>query len=133
MKARSAVLSCVILVIVSFVSCRMGQIYNVQDAAIAPASGTTLTLKEVTTTIVNAGNKHGWAMSVQNPGRSVGTLSLGSHRAAVDRTYTTESYSITYRDSQNLKNDPSTKSIHANYSSWIKRLQVSIQRAIAAL
>jgi hypothetical protein len=53
---------------VGSISCKMGQIYNVKEAAIAPASGKTLTLKEVSTAIVNAGNKHGWAMSVQEPG-----------------------------------------------------------------
>ena len=132
MKASSVVLSCVILILVGFVSCRMGQTYNVEDTA-APASGKTLTLKEVTTTLVNAGNTYGWAMSVQKPGPNIGTLSVRSHVAVVDFTYATESYNITYKDSQNLKYDSSQKSIYTNYCSWIRRLQVSIQRAFTVL
>ena len=122
-----------VLMLVVSVGCRMGTIYNVEGAAIAPGSGKRLTQDEVTTVIVNAGAKYGWAMSVAKPGHIIGTLSLRSHKAVVDITYTTTSYNITYKNSENLKYNPSTNSIHANYSTWIKRLQVSIQNAVGAL
>ena len=133
MKIRVISLFIVVLMLVYSIGCRMGTIYNVENATLAPSSGKQLNLDEVTTAIVNAGAKHGWAMSVLKPGHIVSTLSLRSHRAVVDITYTTKSYNITYKNSENLKYDPSTNSIHANYSSWIKRLQVSIQNAVAAL
>jgi hypothetical protein len=53
--------------------------------------------------------------------------------AIVDITYTTKSYNITYKSRENLKYDPSTNYNHANYSTCVKRLQVSIQHAVAAL
>lgn len=77
MKGRAVSLFVVVvLMLVISVGCRMGPIYNVENAAIASGSGKLLTLDEVTTAIVNAGAKHGWAMSVSEPGHIVGTLSL---------------------------------------------------------
>jgi hypothetical protein len=101
---------------------------EIRDAAIPAAVGQNLTMDQVAKGIVAAGAKHGWAMKTERPGHIVGTLLIRSHMAVVDIPYTASSYSIIYKDSSNLNYDAGSKKIHANYSSWVRNLHVSIQR-----
>ncbi|MCA9469516.1 MAG: hypothetical protein KC643_29300 [Nitrospira sp.] len=116
------------LILVILGGCRTAPIYNVNEASIPNAIGKELPLEEVTKGIVAAGAKHGWAMNVEKPGKIVGTLGVRGHVAIVDIIYNTKSYSITYKDSNNLKYDKEDSTIHSNYNAWIRNLHVSIQR-----
>ncbi len=120
------VLVCAAIVILG--GCRTATIHNVTDASIPNAVDHQLTLDEVTKAIVSAGAKHGWEMRIQEPGHIVGTLGLRSHVAVVDIPYTTKSFSIVYKSSENLRYDPDDKTIHSNYNGWIRNLHVAIQR-----
>lgn len=108
--------------------CRSAMIYNLKDVAIPNAVGHELALDNVTKAIVAAGAKHGWAMQVVKPGQIVATLILRGHVAVVDIPYTTKSYSIIYKSSENLRYDKDSNSIHSNYNAWIRNLHVAIQR-----
>jgi len=116
------------LILVLAAGCRTGPIMDVKDAAIPAAVGQNLTLDEVAKGIVAAGAKHGWSMKIESPGHIVGSLLLRSHMAVVDIPYTRTSYSIMYKDSSNLKYDADSKTIHSNYSGWVRNLHVAIQR-----
>ncbi|MGH7146370.1 MAG: hypothetical protein ACREIJ_00500 [Nitrospiraceae bacterium] len=115
-------------VLVVAVGCRTGPIIDVKDAAIPAAVGQNLSLDEVAKGIVSAGAKHGWSMKIESPGHIVGSLMLRSHMAVVDIPYTTTAYSIVYKDSRNLKYNADSKTIHSNYSGWVRNLHVAIQR-----
>ena len=82
--------------------------------------------------IIAAGAGLGWAMNSTEPGHIVGTLNVRSHGAVVDIPYTTESYSILYKDSTNLKYS-SSGTIHSNYNGWIQNLNRAIKANLAAL
>ena len=87
-------------------------------------------MDDVAKGIMAAGVTHGWTMTVQTQGHMVGTLVLRSHTAVVDIFYSNSAYSILYKDSSNLKYDAARKTIHSNYSSWIRNLHEAIQKEL---
>jgi hypothetical protein len=100
-------------------------IYNVQDATVVTNSDKPATASDVKKAILRAGTTLGWNMKEEKPGHIIGTLHLRSHMAQIDIKYSASSYSITYRDSQNLNYDGTN--IHGNYNGWVQRLQQNIQ------
>ena len=54
------------------------------------------------------------------------------HEAVVDILYDTKSHSFLYESSQTLHYNETNKTIHKNYNSWIRNLNVSIQRELGA-
>jgi hypothetical protein len=117
---------CVALVLVT--GCRGGgAIYNIKDAPINTASGSTPSLEDVQKAIITAGTGLNWSMAVVKPGHIVGTLNVRSHQAVVDITYNSKTYSITYKDSTNLKYNADKQTIHENYRSWIQNLDNNIR------
>ncbi len=122
-KSVTSILTIAILLFAA-TGCRVAPVYNVQEAAIVVATGKSMKLDDVTKAIVRAGGSLGWVMKVDKPGHIVGTLTLRTHVAEIDVNYDTKSYSITYRNSQNLNYDGTN--IHSNYNGWIQRLQQNI-------
>ena len=118
------------LVLIMLVGCRTGSILDIRDAGIPAAPGQNVTMDDVAARIMTAGSKHGWTMAIQTQGHIVGTLALRRHTAVVDIFYSTSSYSILYKDSSNLKYDATRKTIHANYTSWIRNLHDAIQKEL---
>jgi hypothetical protein len=100
-------------------------IYNVQDATIVTNSDKPASATDVKKAILRAGTSLGWNMKEEKPGHIIGTLHLRTHMAQIDIKYNPSSYSITYRDSQNLNYDGTN--IHGNYNGWVQRLQQNIQ------
>lgn len=125
------ILACALLVAV--VGCRgAGPIYNVKDAPVTTATGKELTLEQVQKAIIEAGAGLKWTMAVVKPGQIVGTLNLRSHTAIVDIAYTPKTYSITYKDSVNLKYDADKQTIHENYRGWVMNLDNAIKGRLSA-
>jgi hypothetical protein len=114
-----------IVSIVFVVGCRTSPIFNVQNAAIPSSSDAKLKTDDVKKAIIRAGNSLGWTMEAAKPGAIVGTLRVRDHVAVVDIPYDENSYSILYKDSQNLKHTGT--SIHSNYNSWVQNLDKAIK------
>jgi hypothetical protein len=113
----------------AFIACnRTSPIHNVTNAV---ATTKQPKLDEVRNAIERGGQSLGWEMMPAGPGHVVGTLYIRGHMAQVDIPYTTTSYSINYKDSQNLDYDGSN--IHSNYNGWIRKLDEAIARQLAAL
>lgn len=110
-------------------ACTTKPVYNVSSAPVPSARNASL--DEVGRAIQRAGVGLGWHMQPTKPGHMMGTLSLRTHRAVVDIDYTTQSYSIRYKDSQNLDFDGAN--IHKNYNGWVQNLDKSIQAQLLAL
>ena len=122
---RLAVKALLLLVVLAAaVGCRTAPIYNVTNQAIVTPGGKPKTLQEIKTAILEAGRARGWIMRDTEPGRLEGELRIRSHIAIVDIKYSTMSYSITYKDSRDLKYDGTE--IHSNYNSWVQNLQQEI-------
>jgi hypothetical protein len=121
MSLRRSVLILVAGSVLALAGCRTAPVLNINEA---PISGNR-SMQQVEQAIVEAGRSLGWQMSPQGPGRIQGNLALRSHRASVDIAYSPKSYSIRYKDSDNLHYDGS--SIHKNYNGWIENLDRAIR------
>lgn len=93
-----------------------------------------LTLEDYERAIVRAGSERGWVFEPVGPGHLVGTNNVrGKHTAVVDVTFDSETFSIDYKDSTNLKWDSKKGTIHPNYNSWVELLKADIQAEIQKL
>ena len=120
------------VVVLTLLGCAGAPIHNVENAPVN-ASKANYDLSDVTKGVIRAGTTLGWQMKEQTPGHIVGTLRLRDHVAVVDITYTLDEYSINYKDSSNLKYDPSNNTIHKNYNGWIKNLTNGIDAQLVSL
>ena len=100
-------------------------IVNINDAAIPPG----LDMDTVTAAIVTGVADRGWIPKVVGPGHVEAQLLIRSHTATVDITFDRSTYSITYKDSQNL--DYKNGRIHRNYNRWVANLSQMLQRKLA--
>jgi hypothetical protein len=106
-------------------------IVNIQSAAIPP--NPSATLGNIEKAIVRAGLTLGWQITPMGPGKAEGVLVLRRHRAVVEITYDTTSFSINYKDSVNLDYDAQDKTIHSNYNGWIRNLEKAIRAQVLVL
>lgn len=111
--------------------CRTAPVYNINGAPIAPTGSTEVTMEQVKNAIIRAGAGLGWQMKPIEQGHILGVLNLRSHVAKVDIRYDSETYSITYKDSTNLKYQDGK--IHSNYNGWIQNLDTAIQNHITMI
>ena len=109
--------------------CRSQPVRDVVDAPITV--GAKSTLADVGKAIKQAGQSQGWGMREIKPGHIVATIYLRKHMAKVDIKYTKKSYSITYKDSAELKYDGTN--IHSNYNGWVTNLDRRIQSMLAGM
>lgn len=133
MKRLVSAFTVACLVIVFAAGCRGGgQIYNIAEAPVSTATGKELTMEQIQKAIVEAGLGLKWIMAPDKPGHIIGTQNARSHTAVVDINYTTKSYSITYKDSVNLKYNADKQTIHEAYSGWIRNLDNAIKGRLMA-
>lgn len=109
--------------------CRANPIFNIENAPIVINSKHSS--NDIKKAIIRAGAGLGWNMKAKTSGHIVGTLFLRKHVAIVDIKYSNKTYSITYKDSQNLDYDGAN--IHKNYNSWVQNLNRQIQAQLSAL
>lgn len=124
-----------VVAMVVFVGCQGAPVFNVKDASINPVSGKEPTLEDVTRAIVSASTSStpAWNMQVVKPGHIVATLHNRSHMAAVDIQYTTKGYSITRKETANLKYDAEKGTIHKGYNKWVQLLSSNIGARLSLL
>ncbi len=101
-------------------------ITNLENEAIAAASGKVLTLDDVAKALRQAAVVRGWSVEDTGPGKAVATLDVrGKHTIKVDIDYTEKAMSFKYKDSVNMKygrNDESQAVIHPFYIKWVRNL-----------
>lgn len=105
------------------------EVLNVEAQPLYPIGP--VTQKQVGDAIRRAGAGLGWIMRPVSPGKLEATLRLREHVAVVDIEYDTKTFSIRYKDSQNLNYDGRT--IHRNYNSWIRNLERAINAQVTAI
>lgn len=116
-------LAIVLITSIFLVGCRTSPVLNIQGAPIQVSSKHSD--EDINKAILRAGATLGWRMRQVDKGHMIGTLSLRDHVAVVDITYSRKSYSISYKDSTNLKYDGT--SIHSNYNGWVMNLDRNIR------
>jgi hypothetical protein len=123
-------LGMIILVALVLAACRTAPIQDVVDAPVV-VDRSDYTVDEVRRAILRAGTGLGWNMQPASSNAIIGTLNIRQHMAQVEITYDKRSYSIRYRDSENLQYDGQT--IHNNYNGWVQHLDRAIKRELIAI
>ena len=86
-------------------------------------SGNNLSAGKVEKAFLNCGAQRGWKIKRISSGNLVGQLLVrGKHYVAVDIAYSSKGYTITYRDSKNMKYNAEKNVIHNRYKSWVDNL-----------
>ena len=114
-----------VVVLVALAACRTAPIYTVNEAPVPAAAQKQATLNDVKAAILRAGARLGWQMTEAGPGVINARIALRTHTASADVKYTTNTYSIVYRDSTNL--DATSGTIHKNYNGWVENLDREIR------
>jgi hypothetical protein len=114
---------------------------------VATASGKVLSAEQVKQAIQNATKAKGWAIAFDSAGNVIATLNVRAHMIMVQIAYSPEKYSITYKDSSNMKYAPNAQAdnrinsansgytrdgyngpvIHPNYNRWTGDLKDAIR------
>ncbi len=117
--------------------CRAAPLYSPSDIAFAEPPTTVtkvLTTEDYKNAIIRGGAKRGWTFQEEEPGHLIGDVAVrNKHLATVDIYFDTESFSISYKSSQNLNYNAGRNEIHPNYNSWIQNLQGEIQAEITQM
>ena len=111
-------------------ACRSNPVYNVSGAPVT-TSTRNYSLGDVRGAILQAGASLGWQMKIVRAGLIVGTLYVREHMAKVEIPYDRNTYSILYRDSNNLDYDGAN--IHGNYNGWVQNLSNAINARLSVL
>ena len=138
MLKRRFAIPAILVATLAIAGCRpLSPVNNVTNAPYGDsiyASTNVLSLDDYERAIVRAGSNRGWQFSRVAPGQLRGTVNVrGKHQATVDVTFTTQTYSINYAGSENLKYDASTNTIHPSYNSWVTLLDGEIKSEIQRL
>jgi hypothetical protein len=117
------------LAVAGLAACSNPDVYNVESAPFNARE--TATLDDVQRAILFAGAKRDWKMTVVDPGHILATHTRSGHSATVDIRFDTQTYSISYKDSQYLQYDGAT--VHPTYNRWIQYLQEDIATYVQAI
>jgi len=132
MKQTPLIIVAFSILLISLTSCRTSPIYNVPSQSYITAQSQ-YTEEDVKKAIIKAGTTLKWSMVAVKPGLITGTLRLRAHMAQVDIIYDLKKYSITYKNSTNLKYNSEDGSIHSNYNGWVQNLDNAIKTELNIL
>ena len=90
-----------------------------------------LTTQQVKKSVILAGQSRGWIMMPVSEGVMNATYTARGHMAKVQIDYSTQFYSISYKDSSNL--NLKGNMINRHYNKWIDNLNISIQRQLSKM
>ncbi|MCF6308961.1 MAG: hypothetical protein L3J19_00575 [Sulfurimonas sp.] len=118
----------------SFAGCRTASIQNVPEQSVVTLSTKkNISNDDVFKAILRAGVGLGWNVHKIEEGVAEATLHLRTHKAVVTIKYDTNTYTISYKESSNLKYDREKQTIHQNYNGWITNLNQAIQSQLTLL
>ena len=120
---------------------------NHPDLPVATSSGKALPAERVRQAIQDAAKTRGWTLATNPSGKIIATLNVRTHMIMVEISYSPEKYSMTYKDSSNMKYAPNAQTdsrinsantgyvrdgyngpvIHPNYNRWVQELKDAIR------
>ncbi len=112
------------------------KVVNLVDVPIpATLDGSSLSKDDIRKAIIAAAKERDWipVVNPQNRDSSIiaSILVRGRHYVEVDITFSRTSYSITYRNSREMKYNPEKQTIHRKYNQWVNLLSNSIQTELS--
>jgi len=107
-------------------------ILNLRDVPVPIyADGSTPTLEEVRTAIVEACLARRWVPVLDGEGNVHASIVVrGKHFAEIEIPFSATSYSIIYKSSRGLDYNERRQRIHRNYNNWVVKLSGTIERQL---
>src|SRR5690606_5931810 len=130
MKLQKILLTLVFLVVASPVFAAPKVLDLVDVPVPLTLEGKTLTKDQVKAAIIAGARDRTWIPTMHPEKKDTiiaSVLVRGKHYAEVEISYSASAYSITYRNSRELKYNPDKGTIHKSYNGWINLLSNSIQ------
>jgi len=127
MMSRFTRITLLATLLLGITACTSKPVMNIENSA--PPS----TLKgeeDMRRAILTALQRRQWTVERADQGQIMALIIRRSHQAEITIPYTASSYSIRYRDSQNL--GYRNGKIHRNYNNWIHNLDRSIQQELSS-
>jgi uncharacterized protein YceK len=87
----------------------------------------TLSKQDMSKVIMRAGHSRGWEMNRISDSIIESTYKRRGFSVTCTISYTALSYQIEYKESEGLKYNEQSKTIHRNYNSWILNLKNQIE------
>lgn len=117
---------------------RVEPLVNIENQLVARADGKPLSAEQVKSGIIAGSVRQRiWTLTPVKPGQITATMNVrNKHTAVVDITYSAKSFSIKYRESNNLlyeKDENGVEQIHRNYNRWVQGLRQNITQEILAI
>lgn len=110
-------------------ACKTTPVKNISSEYIpTQVNGEYLTQTQIQQAIVAAAQKKKWRPRIIKPGLIMASLNVRSHSATVLIPYTEKSYSIEYKNSDNLKYNDGN--IHKSYNRWVSSLAREIENQL---
>lgn len=125
---RNLLLLSLIMALLGTAGCRTAPVKELNNQPVPRG----VSMSQVGNAIESAGNSLGWAMKQEYPGMMTGKLFLRDHVANIEIPFSASQYSIRYKSSQNLKYNPTKKTIHSNYNGWVQNLDNAIRTRLAS-
>lgn len=126
MMSRFTRFGLIAALLLGVVACTSKPVMNIENRTPASAIKSEDDMRRA---ILAALHSRQWTVERADPGNVMALINRRSHQAEISIPYSASSYSIHYRDSQNLgyKNGK----IHRNYNKWIHNLDRSIQQELS--
>jgi hypothetical protein len=112
-------------VLILLAACQTVPVYTVENAEIFTASGKKPTLAQVRKAIRRAAVSKTWKVRELNPNTLVAQVVKKTIAVVVTIEFTTDQYSIKYRDSKSLSYKDGM--IRSRYNSWVTKLRARIE------
>ncbi|MDR1044422.1 MAG: hypothetical protein LBP33_04790 [Candidatus Adiutrix sp.] len=105
---------------------RQANLQNPTNLPVVSYSGKGLTEAQVRQAILLGAQEKGWIARELTPGVISATLTVRQHMAEVEIPYSANSYSILYKNSQNLDYNAKDRTIHNQYNNWVDYLRQAV-------
>ena len=120
-------------------------IVNHENVTVATGSGKPVNADQVKLAISNAATAKNWTIAQQGDGKLSAALTVrGKHHVIVEISYSSDKYSLIYKDSTNMNYGrfaarpvpgqiSSDITIHPNYNKWVDQLMQGIRSELLRL
>jgi hypothetical protein len=108
----------------------------IQNPANIPVSWNAVgkpSIERIQRAIIAGCAQRGWQCQATKPGEIRAVLHVRQHMAEALITFNTESFSISYVNSSELRYNATKKTIHRKYNLWVVNLITDINSAISAI
>lgn len=113
-------------------ACTSHPLMNINDRQVPNRlDGAIQTQESVKKGIISGCIDKGWTCREVSPGLIAASIDVRKHRAEANISYDSDSYNITYKNSQLLDYNSKRNTIHRNYNRWVANLDNAIAKRLA--